>query len=117
MNETEFDQLIETARVRRLTPGEQARLRGWLLLHPEAQFVWDEEEQLTQHLRGLPRDCHPLDALRTAEQIREAAETLVATGWLCLPSRPTRFGPRAPVCYHVNPRLRLNRVASRGRRT
>ena len=54
MNETEFGQLIETARVRRLTPDEEARLHGWLLLHPEAQFAWDEEQQLTQHLRGLP---------------------------------------------------------------
>ena len=85
MNETEFGQLVETARVRRLTPGEEARLRGWLLLHPEAQFVWDEEQQLTLHLRGLPDALLAPDftdrVLAAVERGRTAAESRRAAPW------------------------------------
>ena len=45
--------------------------------------------------------------VRTAEQIRDAVATLIASNWLCSPDRPRRFGPRSRVGYRVNPRLRL----------
>ena len=54
MNANEFQQLIEAARVRRLTSAEEARVRDWLLAHPDAQLAWDEERQLDQMLSALP---------------------------------------------------------------
>jgi hypothetical protein len=57
------------------------------------------------HPRHLQREVR-LPGLRTAEQIREAAEILVGTGWLYSPHQPSKFGPRPRICYRINPRLR-----------
>jgi hypothetical protein len=66
------------------------------------------EELYPRHLQREVR----LPGLRTAQQIREAAEALVASGWLCSPHRLRQFGPRPRHCYRVNPRLRLqSRIA------
>lgn len=61
------------------------------------------------HIRHLQRAVR-LPGLRTAGQIREAAELLVAAGWLYPPRPSTRFGPRKRICYALNPRLRLETV-------
>jgi Protein of unknown function (DUF3987) len=58
------------------------------------------------HIRRMQREVR-LPGLRTAEHIREAAEVLVAAGWLRPPVPNTAFGPRARLAYLVNPRLRL----------
>jgi hypothetical protein len=58
------------------------------------------------HIRRMQREVR-LPGLRTAEQIRDAAEVLVATGWLSPPPTNTRFGPRARLAYIINPRLWL----------
>jgi len=58
------------------------------------------------HPRRLQREVR-LPGLRTAEQIREAAEMLIAARWLCVPDQPARFGPRPRLCYRINPRLQL----------
>jgi hypothetical protein len=57
------------------------------------------------HIRYLQREVR-LPGLRTAEQIREAADLLVAAGWLRPPALNTRYGPQARLSYPVNPRLR-----------
>lgn len=62
--------LIEASWRRRLTPEEQAHLRAYLLVHPEAQSEWEEEAALTACLRQLP-DA-PLASNFTA-QVLEAA--------------------------------------------
>jgi hypothetical protein len=56
------------------------------------------------HIRYLQREVR-LPGLRTAGQIRDAAEILVASGWLYPSVANTRFGPRARLAYFVNPRL------------
>jgi hypothetical protein len=58
------------------------------------------------HIRHLQRKVR-LPGLRTAEQIRDAAEVLVTAGWLWSPTPNARFGPRARLTYRVNPRLCL----------
>jgi hypothetical protein len=61
------------------------------------------------HIRRLQREVR-LTGLRTAGQIRDAAEILTTAGWLRPPALNTRFGPRARLSYCVNPRLRLSTV-------
>jgi hypothetical protein len=56
------------------------------------------------HIRRLQRQIR-LPGLRTAEQIRDAAEVLIAAGWLCPPTPSTGFGPRVRLVYLVNPQL------------
>jgi hypothetical protein len=58
------------------------------------------------HIRHLQREIR-LPDLRTAQQIRNAADVLVAMGWLYPPIPNTRFGPRARLSYLINPRLWL----------
>ena len=91
---------------------------------PMAARAYGEAQPTTEHrnaavlarwiVRSWPEELHPrqlqrevrLPGLHTAEQIRGAAEALVASGWLRSPHRPTRFGPRTRVSYRINPRLR-----------
>jgi anti-sigma factor RsiW len=54
MNETQFQSLLEAARVRALTPAEDAAVRAWLADHPAARAAWEEERRLDALLRGLP---------------------------------------------------------------
>ncbi len=58
------------------------------------------------HIRQLQREVR-LPGLRTAGQIREAADLLVAAGWLNPPAPNMQFGPRLRLSYLVNPRVRL----------
>jgi hypothetical protein len=88
-----------------LTPrdGNAAKLARWILVTRAAEV----------HIRHLQREvCLP--GLRTAAQIREAAEILVASSWLSSPARNTQFGPRARVSYTVNSRLRLATISGAG---
>jgi Protein of unknown function (DUF3987) len=55
-------------------------------------------------IRHLQKEV-TLSGLRTAGEIRRAADSLVAIGWLSPPAVNTQFGPRARVSYPVNPRL------------
>src|SRR5262249_9230099 len=48
------------------------------------------------HIRHLQRQVR-LSGLRTAGEIRRAADSLVAIGWLSPPAAKTKFGPREPV--------------------
>ncbi len=54
MNDTEFDQWIQTVRRRPLTAAEQSQLEAFLLRAPEYAESWNEEEALTRLLLGLP---------------------------------------------------------------
>ena len=79
-----------------LTPrdGNAAKLARWILVTRAAEV----------HIRHLQREVR-LPGLRTAAQIREAAEKLVARSWLSPPRRNTQFGARPRVAYSVNPWL------------
>jgi hypothetical protein len=57
------------------------------------------------HVRHLQREVR-LPGLRTADQIRDAAEALVEADWLRAPLPGTEFGQRGKIAYPVNPRLR-----------
>ena len=56
------------------------------------------------HLRHLQTQVR-LPGLRTAEQIRAAAELLVEADWLRAPAPGTALGRRGRIAYAVNPRL------------
>jgi hypothetical protein len=66
---------------------------------------WITKTRLREvHVRHLQREVR-LPGLRTAEQIRAAAEVLVEADWLCPPAAGTEFGQRGRVAYPVNPRV------------
>ena len=56
------------------------------------------------HVRQLQREVR-LPGLRTADQIRAAADALVDADWLRPPMVGTEFGQRGRIAYAVNPRL------------
>jgi hypothetical protein len=62
------------------------------------------ERPLEVHVRHLQREVR-LPGLRTAKQIREAADALVEADWLRLPAKTVVGQPRSRVAYLVNPRL------------
>jgi hypothetical protein len=72
-----------------------ATLARWILKERPAEL----------HVRHLLRH-ERLTGLRTAEQIRAAAEVLVDADWLRPPAPGNEFGQRGRVAYAVNPRLR-----------
>jgi hypothetical protein len=78
------------------TEGERkaATLARWIVAERPAEL----------HVRHLQRDVR-LPGLRTAEQIRSAADALVEADWLRLPAPGTEFGQRGRVAYAINPRL------------
>jgi len=65
----------------------------------------DGERPSEVYVRHLQRNVR-LPGLRTAEDIREAAEVLVEADWLRPPPKSAEFGPRPRVAFPVNPRLR-----------
>src|SRR2546429_6136960 len=71
MSDAEFNLLLENATRRKLTTGEEARLRAHLASDPSAKAVWEEEMALSQLLDRLP-DA-PL-ATNFAAQVLEAVE-------------------------------------------
>jgi len=54
MNDAEYRELVETSWRRPLNEEEQARLRGWLAVNPQAQPDWEDEVILNQALARLP---------------------------------------------------------------
>jgi hypothetical protein len=54
MKNAEYQKLKEASWRRPLTAAEQARLREWLAVHPDAQEAWDKEAALNGLLRRLP---------------------------------------------------------------
>lgn len=71
-----------------------ATLAGWIVAQRPAEL----------HVRHLQRVVR-LPGLRTADQIRSAADTLVEADWLRPPAQGNEFGHRGRVAYAVNPRL------------
>ena len=71
-----------------------ARLARWIL----------RTRAVEVHIRHLQREVR-LAGLRTAADIRAAAALMVSAGWLRPPIPSKRFGPRARLCYRINPRL------------
>src|SRR6266566_6235520 len=71
MNDAAFNQLLDTARRRKLTGEEEARVQACLARDPQARAVWEEELALSQLLNRLP-DA-PLASNFTA-QVLQAVE-------------------------------------------
>jgi negative regulator of sigma E activity len=100
MSERDYQQLIEAARVRALTPPEESRLRAWLLTHPESQSEWDAEQQVSRALRQLP-DVPPapdftnrvLASLESEDSHQPQAPPLSLLAWW----RRWSFAPRFAV--------------------
>lgn len=55
MKRSEYLELLETARRRRLTPAEDALVRAYLAANPAAQPEWEAEQHLNHALRRLPQ--------------------------------------------------------------
>jgi Protein of unknown function (DUF3987) len=72
-----------------------ATLARWIVANSPAEL----------HVRHLQREVR-LPGLRTANQIRDAADALVEADWLRPPAPGNEFGQRGRVAYLVNPRLR-----------
>jgi hypothetical protein len=74
---------------------DAATLTRWILKeHPDEV-----------HVRALLREVR-LPGLRSAEQIKKAADLLVEADWLRAPAKTVFGQPRSRVAYPVNPRLR-----------
>jgi hypothetical protein len=56
------------------------------------------------HVRNLQREVR-LPGLKSADDIRAAADVLVEADWLRSPASGTEFGQRGRISYAVNPRL------------
>ena len=54
MNQSEFDNLLQTARERDLTDGELARLERWLAANPAEQAEWEALDRLLAALPNAP---------------------------------------------------------------
>jgi hypothetical protein len=70
-----------------------------------ARWIFAKRPPAELHVRHLQREVR-LPGLRTADQIRGAADVLVDADWLRPPTPGTEFGQRGRVAYAVNPRLR-----------
>jgi hypothetical protein len=82
MNESEFEALLEAARRRRLTPGEEAQAGAWLALHPERRAEWEAETQLSRLLNQVPDAAVSSNFTARVLQAarREAAAAVVRAG-------------------------------------
>jgi hypothetical protein len=74
---------------------DAATLTRWIL----------KEDPDEVHVRALLREVR-LPGLRSAEQIKKAADLLVEADWLRAPAKTVFGQPRSRVAYPVNPRLR-----------
>lgn len=86
MNASDFEALLEAARRRRLTPGEEAQAEAWLALHPERRAAWEAEAQLNDALDRLGDVPVPSNftarVLQAARREAAAAERArAATPW------------------------------------
>jgi len=61
------------------------------------------------HVRRLQREVR-LPGLRSAEQIRKAADALVEADWLLPPPKTIVGQPRSWVAYAVNPKLKETKL-------
>ena len=68
-----------------------------------ARWIFGQRPQEV-HVRRLQREVR-LSGLRSAEQIRAAADALVEADWLRPPTPGNEFGQRGRVAYSVNLRL------------
>ena len=76
MNQSEFDNLLQTATERDLTDGELARLERWLAANPADQAEWEALDHLLATLPDTPVatnfTARVLDEVRRAETAHPA---------------------------------------------
>jgi anti-sigma factor RsiW len=81
MNQSEFDNLLQTATERDLTDGELARLERWLAANPADQAEWEALDHLLATLPDTPVatnfTARVLDEVRRAE----TAHPALAQAW------------------------------------
>lgn len=99
MNDAMFEELLALRHKRPLTPGEQARLDGWLAAHPADRERWSQEAALSSALRRLPQPPVPTNFMARVWQDIEAEERRAAparaeagwSGWFRWPSLAQQF--------------------------
>lgn len=78
MSEQEFNELRDLGRRRPLTAAEEARLREYLVAHPEDEASWEREAELTQMLAEMANAPVPSNftsrVLQAVELDRKASE-------------------------------------------
>ncbi|MBT7029115.1 MAG: hypothetical protein HN969_16315, partial [Verrucomicrobia bacterium] len=81
MNQSEFDNLLQTAIERDLTDGELARLQRWLTANPADQAEWEALDHLLASLPDTPVATN--FAARVLDEIRraEAAQPALGQAW------------------------------------
>ena len=91
MNDSEYNELRETAWRRELSPSEQAQMQARLVGNPEAQADWEEDLALTRQLQGLPDAPLPSNFMSLVleavdedgrAQVREVRRPVWWQGWL-----------------------------------
>lgn len=84
MNNTMFEELMALRLKRPLTAGEQARLDGWLSVHPADRARWKENDGLGKALGALPPPPVASNFMARVWQDIEASErreVKAPTGW------------------------------------
>jgi anti-sigma factor RsiW len=91
MNQSDYNQLRESAWKRKLTAQQEAEIKEYLANYPEAHPDWEEERLLTQFLAQLPDT--PLASNFTAQVLQavkrqqpESSPAAVFRGWRWLGS-------------------------------
>ena len=81
MNQSEFDNLLQTARERDLTDGELARLERWLAANPAEWAEWEVLDQLLAALPDTPVATNFTARVLDEVHCAEAAQPAIGQAW------------------------------------
>jgi len=81
MNQSEFDNLLQTARERDLTDGELARLERWLAANPAEWAEWEVLDHLLAALPDTPVATNFTARVLDEVHCAEAAQPAIGQAW------------------------------------
>ncbi len=81
MNQSEFDNLLQTARERDLTDGELARLERWLAANPAEWAEWEVLDHLLATLPDTPVATNFTARVLDEVHCAEAAQPAIGQAW------------------------------------
>jgi len=81
MNQSEFDNLLQTATERDLTDGELARLERWLAANPADQAEWEALDHLLATLPDTPVATNFTARVLDEVHCAEAAQPAIGQAW------------------------------------
>ena len=105
MNQSEFDNLLQTATERDLTDGELARLERWLAANPADQAEWEALDHLLATLPDTPVatnfTARVLDEVRRAETAQPALAQVWWQRLLAPQFRPVQIAAAATLAMVI----------------